>query len=237
MTVDADRIVPTSSTLGDAAMDAPAAEVARDMARRGLLVMPMVFAGVAAIGGFAAAASVAYAMAIVMINLLLSAYLLRWAARISLGLVASVALGGYVMRLALIFMAVWIVRDAPWIRMIPLGIAIIATHLGLLVWELRHVSASFAHPGLKPTSKPTRDRGTSWGDRWRTTWRHPGMRGADSRPAAGYNPERIQEQRRNRGSDQIGSRNRGSDQIGSRNRGSDQTNRRNQGSGKFEGAP
>ncbi|MDH3293854.1 MAG: hypothetical protein OER95_05985, partial [Acidimicrobiia bacterium] len=147
---------PASSSvpgLAAPAAEAPAAEVARDMVRRGLMIMPPVFALVALLGGWAPAASVGYAMIIVMVNFLLSAYLLRWASRISLGLVASVALGGYVMRLALIFMAVWIVRDAPWIRMIPLGLAIIATHLGLLVWELRHVSASFAHPGLKPSSR------------------------------------------------------------------------------------
>ncbi len=161
------------------AADAPAAEVARDMARRGLMIMPPVLLVVYLIGGFAPMASVAYAMAIVMINLLLSAYLLRWAARISLGLVASVALGGYVMRLAMIFMAVWIVRDASWIRMIPLGIAIIATHLGLLVWELRHVSASFAHPGLKPSSRSTGNH------RSRLTRRGVG------RPAAGYQPDRF----------------------------------------------
>ena len=161
------------------AADAPAAEVARDMARRGLMIMPPVLLVVYLVGGFAPMASVAYAMAIVMINLLLSAYLLRWAARISLGLVASVALGGYVMRLAMIFMAVWIVRDASWIRMIPLGIAIIATHLGLLVWELRHVSASFAHPGLKPSSRSTGNH------RSRLTRRGVG------RPAAGYQPDRF----------------------------------------------
>ena len=171
-------------SLAAPATDTPAADVARDMARRGLLAMPPVLAVVWLIGGSAAMASVAYAMTIVMLNFLLSAYLLRWAARISLGLVASVALGGYVMRLALIFMAVWIVRDAPWIRMIPLGIAIIATHLGLLVWELRHVSASFAHPGLKPSS---RSKGNL---RSRS-----GQRGV-GRPAAGYQPDRIRSTQR-----------------------------------------
>ncbi|MDH3300155.1 MAG: ATP synthase subunit I [Acidimicrobiia bacterium] len=201
MTIDVDRSDDQAISIGAPADGAPAAEVARDMARRGLLVMPIVFAAVAVIGGLSAATSVAYAMAIVLVNFLLSAYLLRWAARISLGLVASVALGGYVMRLALIFMAVWIVRDAPWIRMIPLGIAIIATHLGLLVWELRHVSASFAHPGLKPTSKSKNDRGASSVERGSWARRQPWMRGTDSRPAVGYNPERIQKHRRNSGSD------------------------------------
>ena len=129
---------------------APGAEIARDMVRRGVLLMPFVVTASALIGGVNVAISVGYGMLIVMINFLASAYLLVWAARISLGLVASVALGGYVMRLALVFMAVWLVKDTSWVRMIPLGITIIATHLGLLVWELRYVSASFAHPGLKP---------------------------------------------------------------------------------------
>jgi len=91
-------------------------------------------------------------MAVIMANLVLAAYFLSWAARISLALVPSVALGGYGVRLALVFLAVWLIIDSAWVRMVPLGITLIATHLGLLVWELRHVSASYAHPGLKPKS-------------------------------------------------------------------------------------
>jgi hypothetical protein len=36
--------------------------------------------------------------------------------------------------------------------MTALGITVIVTHLGLLFWELRYVSASLAFPGLKPAS-------------------------------------------------------------------------------------
>ena len=149
---------------------APGAEVARDMVRRGLLVLPLVVGLTWLLADGPVAASVAFGFVLILVNFLLSAYLLAWAARISLGLVTSVALGGYVMRLALIFMAVWLIRDTSWVRMIPLGVTIIATHLGLLVWELRHVSATMAHPGLKPTGGRQNRRG--------------------SRPAAGYRPER-----------------------------------------------
>jgi len=38
-------------------------------------------------------------------------------------------------------------------RRMHLAVTILATHLGLLFWELRYVSASLAYPGLKPTSK------------------------------------------------------------------------------------
>jgi hypothetical protein len=149
------------------------------MVRRGILFMPVAVALTWLIGGRDVAFSVAYGIVIILVNFLLSAYLLVWAARISLGLVASVALGGYVMRLALVFMAVWLIRDTSWVRMIPLGMTIIATHLGLLVWELRHVSATFSHPGLKP--RQTTVSGTRFGQR--------------RRAAAGYRPERF---RRNR---------------------------------------
>lgn len=148
----------------------PGAEVARDMVRRGLLVLPPVVGGAWLMAGTDVAISIGYGIVLVLVNFLLSAYLLAGAARISLGLVASVALGGYVMRLALIFMAVWIVRETSWVRMVPLGVTIIATHLGLLVWELRHVSATLAHPGLRPGGR-TRNRGRS-------------------RPAAGHRSDR-----------------------------------------------
>lgn len=155
--------------LGLPSDESPAADVARDMVRRGLLALPPVVGVVWLTIDGPSAFSVAYAMVLVMANFLLSAYLLRWAARIALGLIPSVALGGYVMRLALIFLAVWMVREASWVRMVPLGVTIIASHLGLLAWELRYVSASFAHPGLKPSRS---QRGSG-------------------RPAVGYGRKRV----------------------------------------------
>lgn len=175
MTASKRPMVPPSTAVPSLAEPdlgpAPGAAVARDMVRRGLLILPVVVATTWLIADGAVAASVAFGFGLILANFLLSAYLLAFAARISLGLVASVALGGYVMRLALIFTAVWLVRDTSWVRMIPLGMTIIATHLGLLVWELRHVSATMAHPGLKPA-----------GGR--------GLLRRGSRPAAGYRPDR-----------------------------------------------
>ncbi len=128
----------------------PAAEVAIDMVKRGLPVLPLAMVVGAIFAELDGALSVAFGMTLVLANLLLSAALLSWASKISFAMVASVALGGYVMRLGLIFLAVWLVKDQSWVAMVPLGITIIVTHLGLLLWEMRHVSASMAHPGLKP---------------------------------------------------------------------------------------
>ena len=58
---------------------------------------------------------------------------------------------GYLIRLGLIFLAVWLVKDASWISLPALGSTIIVTHLGLLFWEMKYVALSLAHPGLKPT--------------------------------------------------------------------------------------
>ena len=98
------------------------------------------------------AASAAFAMAVVCVNFLLSAALITWTARISIGLMMGAVLFGYLLRLGLIFLAIWLVKDAPWVELVPLGITLIVTHLGLLFWELRYVSASLAFPGLKPTA-------------------------------------------------------------------------------------
>lgn len=128
----------------------PAASVAIDMVKRGLPLLPVGMVLGAVFAELAGALSVAFAMVLVLVNFVLSAALLGWASRISFAMVATVALGGYVARLGLIFLAVWLVKDMSWVAMVPLGVTIIVTHLGLLFWEMRHVSASMANPGLKP---------------------------------------------------------------------------------------
>jgi len=47
------------------------------------------------------------------------------------------------------------VRDASWMSLPALGTTLVLTHLGLLFWEMRYVSLSLAHPGLKPR-RPTK---------------------------------------------------------------------------------
>ena len=91
-------------------------------------------------------------LGLVLANLWLSAALLTWATRISYALVMGVALFGFLARLALVGAAVWAVADQAWVAELPLGLALVAGHLGLLLWEARSVSASLAFPALKPGS-------------------------------------------------------------------------------------
>ncbi len=126
-------------------------QVVSDMVRRSLPVLPVMLI-VAGLGwGADGAASAAYAIGLVLVNFLFSAVLLETAARISLPLLMVAALGGFVVRLAMITAAVLIVKDQSWVSLVPLSFTLIVTHLGLLVWESRHVSASLAYPALKPT--------------------------------------------------------------------------------------
>ena len=127
------------------------AQVAGDMVRRMLPVLPAVVGLAGLIWGLDGGLSAAFAVALVLANLALSAALLGWAARISLPLLMAAALGGFALRLVLLTAIVWAVKDQSWVEMLPLGLTLIVTHLGMLIWEMRHVSASLAFPGLKPT--------------------------------------------------------------------------------------
>lgn len=134
--------------------DGPAPEVAvsTDMIKRGLIVAPLLIAVCGVIWGMDGVWSSAYGIAIVLANFALAAASIAMAARISLGLMMAATLFGYIIRLALIFLAVWLVKDAAWISFPALGSTIIITHLGLLFWEMKYVALSLAHPGLKPTT-------------------------------------------------------------------------------------
>lgn len=129
------------------------AEVAKDLVKHGLLALP-----VALLVGFVGwrldgLASVGFAALLVLANFWVSALLLQWAGRISLGFLMGMSLGSFVLRIGAIAAAVWLVKDQSWVEPIPLGLTLIVAHLGLLLWETRYVSASLAFPGLKPEPK------------------------------------------------------------------------------------
>jgi hypothetical protein len=130
---------------------APEPEIIRDLVRRGLWVTPVGLV-VGFVGwGLDGVVSVAIATALVLANFAAAAALQAWAARISYGLVAGVALFGFLIRLAIISAVVLLIGDQPWVAPAPLGVTLVVGHLGLLMWESRFVSASLAFPGLKPT--------------------------------------------------------------------------------------
>ncbi len=125
-------------------------EITADMVKRGLLIAPLIVAVNAIIWGADGAWSAIYAIGLVLVNFALSAALISYTAKISLGLMMGATLFGYLIRLGLIMLAVLLVKDASWISLPALGTTIIVTHLGLLLWELKYVAISLAHSGVTP---------------------------------------------------------------------------------------
>ena len=129
---------------------APEVTVSRDIIKRGLLVAPAVMVIGGIIWGVNGAWSAGLGLAIVLVNFGLAAALIAWAAPISLALMMGVSLFGYLIRLGLIALGVFLVRDVSWVSLPALGITLIVSHLGLLFWEMKFIAASLAFPGLRP---------------------------------------------------------------------------------------
>ena len=130
----------------------PEAEIVRDLLRRALPAAPVVVAVAAAFAGWSGASSALVGLVLVGANFAAAAASLVWAARINLGALMGVALFGYLLRISVLFGAVFVLHDLEWVHMATLGATIVITHLGMLAWELKYVSASLAHPALKPAS-------------------------------------------------------------------------------------
>lgn len=132
----------------------PAMAVAVDLAKRSLWILPVAVLMSAAGWGIDGVASTLYAIAIVVVNFLLAGWMLKVSGRISAAAMGAAAMFGFLLRLGLIFLAVLLVKDAGWLELVPFGVTLVATHLVLLFWEMRHISSSLAFPGLKPGAEP-----------------------------------------------------------------------------------
>ena len=140
-------------------MDAPQPverDIARDLVKHGLLLAPVVILVAGIVSGWDGTASAAIALAIVCLNFTLAAVSVGWAAKISPVAVGGAALGGYIVRLALILVALVGLRHVSWIVLPWLGFTLVGAHLVLLAWETRYVSLQLAAPGIRPrTPIPT----------------------------------------------------------------------------------
>lgn len=136
-----------------AAGQAPEVSVSKDMVKRGLWTAPLFLVVSGVIWGMNGTWSSAFGLAIVLANFALAAALIAWTAPISLSLMMGAALFGYLIRLGLICLAVWLVHGASWVSVPALGATIIVSHLGLLFWEMKYIAASLAFPGLRPSKQ------------------------------------------------------------------------------------
>jgi len=124
--------------------------IAVDLARRAALAAPVVMVGVGVWRGLDAAAAVALALAVIVVNFLVAAAALGWAARRDPNLLMGVALFGFLARLALITAIGAGIKALNIVDWPVFCITLVVGYFGLLFWELRSVSLSLASPGLKP---------------------------------------------------------------------------------------
>jgi len=130
----------------------PEAEITRDIVKRGLIAAPVLIGASWLIWGDAGAWSSAYGLGLVLCNFMIAAGLVATTARISYALMMAATLFGYVLRLGIVALAVMLVRNEHWVDLVALGLTLVVTHLGLLFWEMRYVSATLAFPGLRPVA-------------------------------------------------------------------------------------
>jgi hypothetical protein len=132
--------------------------IALDLAKRAAVVAPVLVLAMGLWRGPDAAGAVVLALAVVVGNWVLAAWSLGWAARNSPGLLMGVALFGFIARLALITAIGVGIKELDIVDWPVFCGTLLAAYAGLLIWELRYVSFSLAHPGLKPKAPvPTTD--------------------------------------------------------------------------------
>ena len=133
--------------------DAVETQLAMHMLRWAVPLAPVVIVLSALVWGSAGAWSALLAVGVVVVNLLLAAAMLTWAARVSPAALMGAALGGFLLRMMLLTAVVVAVKGEPWVNLTALAVAVLVTHLGLLIWETRYVGANLAYPGVRPSQK------------------------------------------------------------------------------------
>jgi hypothetical protein len=107
--------------------------------RHGLLAAPLLALAAARLRGLHGGLSAVAGLALVLANLHIAARSLDWAAGISLPVVAAVAMGGYVIRVAAITVVVLLMGHLTWVDLPALAVTLVVAHLGLLVAEARSI--------------------------------------------------------------------------------------------------
>jgi hypothetical protein len=101
--------------------------------------------------GWAGAVGVALGLAVVLLNFVVAGALQSWAAtKGSPGLLGGTVLGSVLLRFAVVIVALVVAGHASFLNLTCFGLALVASHLGLLIWEARAVRLQLAFPGLTP---------------------------------------------------------------------------------------
>ncbi len=105
------------------------------IARRAIVVAPILALVFGLLEGWEGAAAAVVGVGIVVVNFVLGGYVLSYAARLSLGLYHAVALFGFLIRLGLITVSLFLIAGATDLDRSALGISVVVSYLVLLSWE------------------------------------------------------------------------------------------------------
>ena len=125
-------------------------QVARDLVRRVLIASPMVLVVAGVFRGVDGVISAVIGLGLVALNFLASARLITWAAPRSSGAVMGFVLGGFVVRIGILFGIALALEQVSWVDVPVLVLTVAIMHIALLTWETRHVGLTLGAPGLKP---------------------------------------------------------------------------------------
>ena len=110
-------------------------QMARSIVSRAVVVGPVMLLAFGLVRGRDGLVAAAIGVAIVTGYYLLTGSMLSWLARVSLGAYHAGALLGFILRLGLIAATMWAVISLFEVDRTALGLAVIATYVGLLLWE------------------------------------------------------------------------------------------------------
>jgi hypothetical protein len=125
-------------------------DIGLDLARRVVFVAPVVLLVAYLWRGVDGLAGAAIALVLVACNFVAGALSLAWATKRGPGVLGAVALGGFIVRMAVVVGVLLLARDSEAVDFACLAIVLLASHIGLLAWETRSLSISLAAPGLRP---------------------------------------------------------------------------------------
>lgn len=123
-------------------------DIGLDLVKRAALVSPAVLLVAYLWRGFDGLGGAAIALALVALNFFAGAMSLSWATKRGPNVLGSVALGGFIVRMALVVGVILLVK--PYVDFACLATVLLVAHLGLLAWETKSLSISLAAPGLRP---------------------------------------------------------------------------------------
>ena len=121
-----------------------AAEPERELIRRispfALPVAALAFAAGALIGGASAGWSAAIGIAVVCTNFLAHGASMAWAARISPVMLYAVGLGGFIVRLTVIAIAMLLLQELDWFSVVAFVATLVPATIALLAVEMKLLS-------------------------------------------------------------------------------------------------